>query len=187
MAKKNNLESSDIWKPLCFAAALVERMYPNFQLFDEVTEGEGAKVFRVALDLVWEYLSTDGAKIDFVKQYDKLEEVTPDTELFDFYGVWPALDACVALSTLLECCAGQDECKPGAFVRLSNATIQTYLEATGVTEDVHEHQLLLDHKAFCDELDQQLDEQNPRKNVVKSVKLFVSSVKVSNIGIDLTS
>ena len=187
MAKKININNADVWQPLCFAAATVERMYPNFVLFDEVSEGQSAKVFRIALDLVWELLTTDQAKIDFVKQYDKLEEVTPDPDNYDFYGVWPALDACVALSTLLECCAGQDECKVGAFIRLSKATIEAYIETSGFEGNPETHPLIEDHRAFCQELDCLLAAQAPKNSVIKSVKDLVSSLPVSNIGLDLSA
>ena len=187
MAKKINIESREVWQPLCFAAALVERMYPNFVLFDEVTNGQSAKVFRVALDLVWEYLTTNQAKIDFIKQHDKLEEVTPDPESFDFYGVWPALDACVALSTLLECCAGQDECKIGAFIRLSNSTIASYLQASGFEGESDGHPLVESHRAFCAELDRLLLVKAPAKTVIQSVKQLLSQSPESNIGLDLNT
>lgn len=187
MAKKINIDSPEVWQPLCFAAATVERMYPNFVLFDEVSDGESAKVFRVALDLVWEYLTTDQAKIDFVKQYDKLEEVTPNPELFDFYGVWPALDACVALSTLLECCAGQDECKTGSFIRLSNATIESYIEASGFEGNTNTHPLIEYNNAFCAELDRQLAAPETKHSIIKSVKKLASSLCISNIGLDLNN
>lgn len=187
MAKKININSPEVWQPLCFAAATVERMYPNFVLFDEVSGGESAKVFRVALDLVWEFLITDQTKIDFVKQYDKLEEITPNPESFDFYGVWPALDACVALSTLLECCAGQDECKTGSFIRLSSATIKAYIDASDFEGDSNTHPLIDDHKAFCQELDRLLAAQDTKQSIVKSVKKLTSSLYISNIGLDLNA
>lgn len=35
-----------------------------------------------------------GAKINFENQLEKLEEIIPDVNDYDFFGVVPALDAC---------------------------------------------------------------------------------------------
>src|SRR3712207_3873553 len=96
------LERFETWQNLTFMACLCERMYPNYRLFCQVTEqNENAKIYQNILNLVWEYLTVKGAKINFETQLEKLENIIPDVNEYTFFGVVPALDACEALSELL--------------------------------------------------------------------------------------
>ena len=47
------------------------------------------------------FLTVKEAKINFENQLEKLEEIIPDVNDYDFFGVVPALDACEALGELL--------------------------------------------------------------------------------------
>ncbi|TKI03140.1 YjaG family protein [Martelella alba] len=95
------LEKLDNWQHVVFMASLCERMYPNYQLFCARSGyGDGA-VYRRLLDLIWETETIKGAKVDFDLQLEKLEACIPVADDYDFYGVYPAIDACVALSELL--------------------------------------------------------------------------------------
>ena len=85
-----------------FAAALAQRMMPNFILFAELTEqSEAGHALQSALDTVWEKLLTPKAKINFEKQQLKLEELEPQPDDHDFFGVYPALDTCMAVLAVL--------------------------------------------------------------------------------------
>lgn len=187
MTKKKDRHLPSTWKPLCFTAALIERMYLNYWLFDEAIQGNGASVYRSALDLVWEYLSVDNVTINFDKQHEKLERVTPDPDDFDFYGVWPALDACVALSMLLEACAGNDECHTEVFIKLTRSTISAYLDTAGYEGDFDRNELMLEHHAYCHELDRLLEEPNSKREIVKSVKILCQQISISNLGISASN
>ncbi len=80
------MERFEPWQNTTFMACLCERMYPNYQLFCEVTEQpEKAKVFQNILNLVWEYLTIKGAKINFDNQLEKLEEIIPDVNEYAFF------------------------------------------------------------------------------------------------------
>lgn len=52
-------------------------------------------------DLVWEVLTVKDAKINFDSQLEKFEEAIPSADDYDLYGVYPAIDACVALSEVM--------------------------------------------------------------------------------------
>ena len=84
---------------LTFMASLCERMYPNYQMFCKQTEFGDPAVYRRILDLVWETLVVKDAKVNFDSQLEKLEEAIPSAEDYDLYGVYPAIDACIALGT----------------------------------------------------------------------------------------
>ena len=82
------LENLATWQHLTFMACLCERMYPNYHLFCQITEQpQNAKVYHNILNLVWEYLTVKEANINFENQLEKLENIIPDVNDYDFYGV----------------------------------------------------------------------------------------------------
>lgn len=158
-------------------------MAANVRLFCEVAEQEGDKVFSSALALVWEFVSGDNNKIDFERQREKLEVVTPDPEQFDLYGVWPALDGFVALSALLSACEAFDNEEINAVLEVSRGTIDGFIEATGQTT---EGELLLEQEtAYIQSLLSVIHEQSQRRDCVAALKQRVRELSVSNIGISL--
>ena len=124
------LENLAAWQHLTFMACLCERMAPNFALFCQMTEQpQAAKVFNNVLGLVWESLTVKGAKINFENQLEKLEEIIPDVNQYDFFGVVPALDACEALSELLHAViAGEYLEKSVRVSQISLTTVVSLLE-----------------------------------------------------------
>lgn len=102
------LEKLDSWQHITFMAALVERMYPNYAAFCQQTAFADPQAFRQLLDAVWEVLTVKNAKINFERQLEKLEALIPTTEEFDLYLVYPAIDACVAMSTLIHTLLDRD-------------------------------------------------------------------------------
>ncbi|WP_314722850.1 DUF416 family protein [Haemophilus pittmaniae] len=124
------LENLAAWQHLTFMACLCERMAPNFALFCQMTEQpQAAKVFNNVLGLVWESLTVKGAKINFENQLEKLEEIIPDVNQYDFFGVVPALDACEALGELLHAViAGEYLEKSVRVSQISLTTVVSLLE-----------------------------------------------------------
>mgnify|MGYP005989885101 FL=1 len=117
------------WQQVAFCAALLERMIPNYQMFSEHTAFGNYKVLRNQLDLVWQWLDkANRCKINYDAQIAKLEEQVPDPELFDFLGVFPALDSAMALMSLFQ--AMQDPEGDG-FInvsKLSENSVSYYVE-----------------------------------------------------------
>ena len=117
------------WQQVAFCAALLERMIPNYQMFSEHTEFGNYKVLRNQLDLVWQWLDkANRCKINYDAQIAKLEEQVPDPDLFDFLGVFPALDSAMALMSLFQ--AMQDPEGDG-FInvsKLSENSVSYYVE-----------------------------------------------------------
>ncbi|MDO4698688.1 MAG: DUF416 family protein [Pasteurellaceae bacterium] len=136
------MERFDSWQHLTFMACLCERMYPNFQLFCEVSKGaDQAKNLQNILNLVWEFLTVKGAKINFENQLEKLEAIIPDVNEYDFYGVFPAQDACEATAELLHALiAGETLEQAIKISQLSLATVATYLE-TQLDRPLNEQEL----------------------------------------------
>lgn len=136
------MERFEPWQNLTFMACLCERMYPNFQLFCEMTEQpQQAKTYQNILNLVWEFLTVKGAKINFENQLEKLEAIIPDVNAYDFYGVFPAEDACQGLSDLLHTIiAGEFLEQSIKLSQLSLSTVATYLE-TQADRELNEQEL----------------------------------------------
>ncbi|MDG2947081.1 DUF416 family protein [Bisgaard Taxon 10/6] len=186
------LEHFETWQHLTFMACLCERMYPNYQLFCQVTEqAENAKIYQNILNLVWESLTVKGAKINFENQLEKLENIIPDVNDYEFFGVVPALDACEALSELLHgLIAGF--CLEHA-VRVSQLSIQTVITVLETQENRNfNEQDLKNAVEITDELDVQwqiyrtLNECEERNiSVILDLKNEIRTTGVSNIGIEI--
>ena len=124
------LENLATWQHLTFMACLCERMYPNYHLFCQITEQpQNAKVYHNILKLVWEYLTVKEANINFENQLEKLENIIPDVNDYDFYGVVPALDACEGLAEVLHTIIAGASLEQSVKVsQLSLGTVASYLE-----------------------------------------------------------
>ncbi len=182
-----NLES---WQHITFMASLCERMYPNYQLFCQVTEQpENAKTFHNILNLVWEYLTVKDAKINFETQLEKLENIIPDVNHYDFFGVVPALDACETLSEILHAViAGETLQHALATSRLSLQTVTALLETQA--DRALSEQELKESEEIQQELDVQweiyrtLNKCEKRDiNVILMLKNEIKNEGISNIGI----
>ena len=124
------LENLATWQHLTFMACLCERMYPNYHLFCQISEQpQNAKVYHNILNLVWEYLTVKEANINFENQLEKLENIIPDVNDYDFYGVVPALDACEGLAEVLHTIIAGASLEQAVKVsQLSLGTVAGYLE-----------------------------------------------------------
>lgn len=185
------LDEMDEWRQIIFGAAMVTRMLPNYLLFCELSDSEplpasnNGTVFTNILALVWEYASGINTAIDFDKQLDKLELITPDPEQFDIYGVWPALDAVGGLSSLLSVCARFDGEELQSLLPLSRSTISHYLDAIGSDDEADQVALLSLEGEFVDGVIRSLSdgETSQRKALVQEVQRKARSMEQSNIGL----
>ncbi|OOF50128.1 hypothetical protein BKK54_07400 [Rodentibacter genomosp. 1] len=136
------LENLESWQHLTFMAALCERMAPNFKLFCKMNDQEReAKIYQNILNLVWEYLTIKEAKINFENQLEKLENIIPDVNNYDNFGVVAALDAAEALAEILHAIiAGETLEKAIEISQISLGTIRSLLE-TENSRDFSEHEL----------------------------------------------
>ncbi|MBL0710027.1 MAG: YjaG family protein [Colwellia sp.] len=120
------------WQQVAFSAALLERMLPNYQMFAETTQFGETSLIRNQLDLIWQWLDNSSAiKININAQLNKLEEQTPDPQQFDNFGVFPALDVCMALVSLWQLMQshGKDENDDVMSIsRLSLNSVSYYVE-----------------------------------------------------------
>ncbi|MGG5574112.1 YjaG family protein [Vibrio diazotrophicus] len=186
------LEKFEPWQQITFMACLCERMYPNYAMFCENTEFAHARVYRDILDSVWEHLTVKTAKVNFEHQLEKLEEIIPNSEDFDMYAVYPAIDACVALSTLLHGLLDRDYLFENMLEvsQISVTTVAQLEEAQTGEEITNENQK--QNEAVCAEWDVQWAIYRPLReaegrdiNLIKDLRQELRDEGVSNIGVTL--
>lgn len=196
MPKKLNLfqQVRDLegWQAVAYATTLVERMLPNYLLFCEVTEFSDGKPFRNTLNLLWEWLATPKASINFTVQADKIEENTPDPADFDSFGVYPALDVAMSMTAIISLIQEQD--LQGAVVvsKLSQGSVEAFIDATADIDNELSQQAVREHPLMQWEIDFQqalLSEVGTKANraeKVKKLKTLAREEGMSNIGIEIS-
>jgi uncharacterized protein YjaG (DUF416 family) len=199
------------WHQIAFSAALLERMLPNYQMFSEAADFGNAKVLRNQLDIIWQWLdNSNTVKINCEAQLLKLETETPDPEAFDFFGVFPALDACMAMSALWQLMQVKPMKKNKvtdveiddvqSISRLSHNSVSYYVELlllqevdeatmteefTISAEQIDEHPLMQWEKDTQNELFDFLQFAAADKQTGKLAKKMSLSEGLSNLGIEI--
>jgi len=198
------------WHQIAFSAALLERMLPNYQMFSEAEDFGNAKILRNQLDIIWQWLdNSNTVKINSEAQLLKLEAETPDPEAFDSFGVFPALDACMAFSALWQLMQVKPAKKQKteeidindieSISRLSHNSVSYYVELlllddaediadeelTITAEQMNEHPLMQWEKDTQDELFNFLQFAAADKRTCKLAKQMSLSEGLSNLGIEI--
>lgn len=138
-SKANNFQAMrelNFYQQAAIAAALLERMLPNYQLFAEVTQSGDAELPRHILTLIWEWLTVKKAKINFAKLSEELEAITPEISHYDIFGVYPAVDCATALDMMLSGISQQDA---GEFInvaKISQASVARLVEHESIDDDI---------------------------------------------------
>lgn len=171
---------------VAFSAALLQRMLPNYELFCDVSEFGDKELAAKLVDLIWEWLNASKAKINIAVQLEKLEEVTPDIENFDTFGVYPALDFCMALTATLQLMSDEE---PGGGVivaKLSQGGVEAYLLALSATDLSNEE--IKQDPLMQFEIDTQLEVLamcKDKSTDFKSLRNEMKAQEMSNIGLSL--
>ncbi len=184
------LEKLESWQLITFMAALVERMYPNYAVYCQQTEFAAPQAFRQLTDTIWEVLTVKNAKVDFERQLEKLEPLIPVADETAIYLVFPAIDACVALSTLIHALLDRDLLME-AVLKISQQSVLTVAQLeeaqTGI-EITNENQK--DNEAVCAEWDVQwmilraLREVSERDiELIRGIRNEIRQEDTSNIGL----
>ncbi|MBL4908428.1 MAG: YjaG family protein [Alteromonadaceae bacterium] len=185
------------WQRSAFCAALLERMLPNYVMFSQTAEFGESKVLRNQLDLFWQKLADRSIKINSDAQLIKLEEQIPEVQKFDFFGVYPALDTCMALVALLQ--GGQESGFEhiDQVSRLSANSVSYYVELMLAQEfeqqneitlsanDIAEHPLMQWERATQQELFEFLLANKENKQTCQQLKSLALSEGLSNLGIEI--
>jgi uncharacterized protein YjaG (DUF416 family) len=167
-------------------------MYPNYVAFCQNTDFAEPRIYRDILDSIWELMTVKSAKINFERQLEKLEELIPSSEEFEFYGVYPAIDACKSLSMLLHGLLDRDYLFENmlSLSEQSVVTVAELEEAQGSETITNDNQK--DNEAVCMEWDVQWAIYRPLReaksrdiDLIKDLRQELKDEGVSNIGIAL--
>jgi len=187
------------WQQIAFSAALLERMIPNYKMFAEHAEFGEFSVLRNQLALIWQWLDKNNrCKINYDAQINKLEPQIPDPQAFDFFGVFPAIDATMATMSLLQ--AMQDKDVQGAEIvsRLSENSVNYYVELiiadqqeqnddSEITDkEIENHPLMEWEFDTQNELYYALKDSPETKETCVKIKAMVLEEGLSNLGIEIT-
>jgi len=197
--KANNFQMMrelGFYQQAAIAAALLERMLPNYQLFHEVTQFGDAKLGRDVLNLIWEWLFVRRVKINFEKLAEELELATPSQQNFDMFGVYPAIDTATALDSMLNGILQQDAAEFINVAKISQATVARLIEWEAEDSDISSEaelkKFVRDHDLMRYEMDclAELIElvtpiQSFEKADVQQLKAWVQQQGLSNLGMEL--
>jgi uncharacterized protein YjaG (DUF416 family) len=185
------LEKLESWQHVTFMASLCERMYPNYQAFCLETGFGEAQLYRRILDLIWETLVVKDAKVNFDSQLEKLEEAVPSSDDYDLYGVYPAIDACIALGELIHSRLSGETLSHAIAVSETSIRTVAMLEMTQAGKEMSDEELKV-IPAVEEEWDIQweifrllADCEERDLELIKGLRSDLREAAVSNIGINL--
>ncbi|MBI0038254.1 MULTISPECIES: YjaG family protein [Gilliamella] len=182
-----------VWQQRLFMVCLCERMYPNFVYYCHLQQDEQSAVgFKKILDLIWESLLVENVKINFDLQLEKLELIIPILNEDSPYMVYPAIDACQALSEILHSYISGEIVEHSAKVSSISATTVAEFEMTRDNIELSEQEQS-QLPSVIEEFDLQWDifrllsnENNEMIDLIKGLKEDIRSTKTSNIGVFLS-
>ncbi len=179
------------WQKIAFITALCERHYPNYALYCEANEQpEDARQLRKLLNKVWEYLA---GQLNSMKNLEKallqLETLTPEPVEDDAYGVYPALDCCLLLTSALQMILDDsiDDCDTAAG--LSLATVSQFIAFSEGTDEFdptrQQHELYDRELQLQDWLHEYLAGPGTTADLIKQLRRELNDFDSSNLGIAL--
>ena len=134
------------WQGLAFSLAVLSRMVPHVQLYQElqseqmVTNAELAEpvdlgqLTHKVLGLLWANLANPKATFNYAVQLEKIESATPDMTADTPFGVFPAMDACLGLSSVLRMLKNEQDDAPVMVSKLAQGGIEAMLLETELAE-----------------------------------------------------
>ncbi len=181
------------------ALYLCERMLPNYELFHQVTGFGDPKPLNSAVNACWEWVwQPKKVKVNFSRWQEKVDDETPSEHGHDMLGVYPAMDACTAISTLLQGLMDNNSADLISVAKVSQAGVAKFLELTegADMEDAERRQLLREHELVQYEVEVQqamltfletvaAAEPQPTQTLVSQIREMVADEGVSNIGVSL--
>ena len=183
------------------ALYLCERMYPNYELFHQVTKFGDPQPLRGALNACWDW-SWQGkkVKVNFGRWQEKIDDVTPSEHGHDMLGVYPAMDACTAISIMLQGFMDNNSADLVSVAKVSQAGVAKFLELTeGAELDaearrklIREHELAVYEvevqQALIDFLEaMQASKAAPSQAMVRQLQEMVVTEGITNIGMERDS
>lgn len=176
-------------KDIVFGCALMQRMLPNYRLFCESTGFGDPDLAQSVLNLVWEWCMSGQNKFNAGVQLEKFEEIIPDLENFETFGVYPAIDFCMALSSMLLNFSKEHDHPAVTIAKLSQGSVEAYILAT--SEDELDNQQIKNDPLMEYEIGTQLSlldfcqKNKMTKEFVKDLRADLVAENISNLGLSV--
>ena len=181
------------WQQTAFSAALCERIFPHYALYDSLLETNQVAIARTALDQVWKQLSLRG-NMNAETQLSKVEAIIHGDE-DESFGAGLAFDALVALMATLHCVDNASFEDAASVAHLSRESVAKFVELHAeddlsdeeLIRHIETHDLMLQELAFQTDVLQLLNSQNVAKSSqIDQLKSMSMADGVSNIGISMS-
>lgn len=176
-------------KDVLFACALMQRMLPNYQLFSQGSGFGDAHLAQSILNLLWEWCMSPQSKFNAAVQLEKLEEIIPEVSQHDTFGVYPALDYCMALSVALQGFTKEHEHAAVTVAKLSQGSVEAYILATSEQEpssqEIKEDPLMIFEIETQRSLLAYCESNKVTKDLVKELRADLLAQNMSSLGIEL--
>ena len=181
------------WQQTAFSAALCERIFPHYALYDSLSETNHVTIARTALDQVWKQLSLRG-NMNADTQLTKIEAIVHGEE-DESFGAGLAFDALVALMATLHCVDNASFEDAASVAHLSRESVAKFVELHAEDEQSDEqlirhistHELMVKELAFQADVMQFLVSKNVAKaSEIDQLKSMAMADGVSNIGISMS-
>jgi uncharacterized protein YjaG (DUF416 family) len=183
---------SEHWQKIAFIAALCERHYPNYVLYCEALDQEAdSAVYRKVLGKIWEYLAGQlTSHKNLEKALLKVQEITPhEPTEEDGYGIYPALDACLLLTSALQMTLDDSIDDSETAAGLSQSTVAQFiamLKDRDSFDPAMEQHELYEQELQCQQwLLESLSCASSAPSAVKSLRRELREFDCSNLGIAL--
>ncbi len=179
------------WEKIAFIAGLSERHYPNYALFSEtISRPQQADVLRKVLNKVWEYLAGQlNSMKNLEKALQEVEQLTPEPGPEDGYGIYPALDFCLLLTSALQMILDNSIDDTETAAGLSRETVSQFIALSEDLEEfdpqLQQHDLYDQELAYQQWLQDCLSEQRPTNLIIKQLRRELAQLPASNLGIEI--
>ena len=186
------LKDMQDWQQTAFSAALCERIFPHYALYDSLLEANQAIIARTALDQVWKQLSLRG-NMNADTQLTKVEAIIHNEE-DESFGAGLAFDALVALMATLHCVDNASFEDAASVAHLSRESVAKLVELHADDElsdeqlirHISTHELMVQELTFQAHVMELLISQNVAKaSQIDELKAMSMADGVSNIGISI--
>jgi len=178
------------WQKIAFIAALCSRHQGNHAIYCEAIEkNEQVALYGKILNKVWEYLA---GQLKSMKNLEnallQLEGITPDPDENDGYGVYPALDACLLLTSALQMILDPSIDDVEQAAPLSLATVSQFIEISegldAKSDAVVQHPLYQEERQLQQQLTANLSATDQTQaQIIKQLRRDLSEYTYSNLGI----
>jgi uncharacterized protein YjaG (DUF416 family) len=177
------------WEKITFITALCERHLPNYALYCETIGETGATdQLRKILNKLWEYLA---GQLQSMKNLEKallqMEELTPEPKEDDNYGVYPALDCCLLMTSALQMILDDSIDDVEAAAGLSLATVSQFIELSEDLEEFgpehHGHELYQQELGLHAWVQECVSSKAAKAEIVKELRKELTQFDSSNLGI----